>query len=126
MRLNTIVKVGGSLCRSDGLAGLCTELGSLGKRHPILVVPGGGDEGVGHVQPVLVEVGHQGQQGAHMQEDVKAQAAAGYVKIVLKEGQVAGAGNGEKLGNALNHAEEDGDKGVHNGGMYHGSREQAI
>ncbi|MBN2321301.1 MAG: hypothetical protein JXR49_19635, partial [Acidobacteria bacterium] len=43
MRLNTVVKIGGSLCRGNGLADLCRELGSLGKRHPILVVPGGGE-----------------------------------------------------------------------------------
>ena len=91
------------------LAGLLLNI-IIGGRLP--------EKGVGHSLP--------GQKAAHVQEDVKAQAAAGYVKIVLKKGQVAGTGNGEKLGNALNHAEEDGDKGVHNGGMYHGKYQQAI
>jgi 5-(aminomethyl)-3-furanmethanol phosphate kinase len=36
----TVVKVGGGL--DDGaLPGLCTALGELGERHPLLVVPGG-------------------------------------------------------------------------------------
>ncbi len=43
MHLDTVVKVGGSLCRGEGFAGLCRELGSLGRRHPLLVVPGGGE-----------------------------------------------------------------------------------
>jgi aspartokinase-like uncharacterized kinase len=43
MRLNTVVKVGGSLCRGKGLVALCGELGSLGKRRPVLIVPGGGE-----------------------------------------------------------------------------------
>ena len=43
MHLDTVVKVGGSLCCGDGLAELCGELGSLGRRHPVLVVPGGGE-----------------------------------------------------------------------------------
>ena len=37
----TVVKVGGGL--SDGaLPALCSTLGELGQRHPLLVVPGGG------------------------------------------------------------------------------------
>jgi 5-(aminomethyl)-3-furanmethanol phosphate kinase len=36
----TVVKVGGGLGDSV-LPGLCTALGELGKRHPLLVVPGG-------------------------------------------------------------------------------------
>jgi aspartokinase-like uncharacterized kinase len=39
----TVVKVGGGLGRDDALKGLCTALGALGERHPLLVVPGGGD-----------------------------------------------------------------------------------
>ena len=73
-----------------------------------------------HVQPVLVEVGHQGHQGADVEEDVKAQAGLGHLQIVLQEGQVAGAGNGQEFGNTLDHAEQEGHEGVHNGGMYHG------
>jgi aspartokinase-like uncharacterized kinase len=42
MRLNTVVKVGGSLCRGKALADLCKELGSLGNRQPFVLVPGGG------------------------------------------------------------------------------------
>ena len=36
----TVVKVGGGL-RDDALRPLCTTLGELGERHPLLVVPGG-------------------------------------------------------------------------------------
>jgi 5-(aminomethyl)-3-furanmethanol phosphate kinase len=36
----TVVKVGGSLGR-DALRALCSTLGELGERHPLLVVPGG-------------------------------------------------------------------------------------
>jgi hypothetical protein len=40
----TVVKVGGGLGRGagdDGLRGLCKTLGELGRRHDLLVVPGG-------------------------------------------------------------------------------------
>jgi len=40
----TVVKVGGGLSRGagdDALRALCTTLGALGERHPLLVVPGG-------------------------------------------------------------------------------------
>jgi aspartokinase-like uncharacterized kinase len=40
----TVVKVGGGLGSAsgdDGLRGLCSTLGDLGRRHPLLVVPGG-------------------------------------------------------------------------------------
>jgi 5-(aminomethyl)-3-furanmethanol phosphate kinase len=40
----TVVKVGGGLGRGagdDALRALCTTIGELGKRHPLLVVPGG-------------------------------------------------------------------------------------
>jgi 5-(aminomethyl)-3-furanmethanol phosphate kinase len=40
----TVVKVGGGLGRGagdDALRALCTTLGELGQRHPLLVVPGG-------------------------------------------------------------------------------------
>jgi len=43
MRLDTVVKIGGSLCAGDGLADIGRELGALGRRHPVLVVPGGGE-----------------------------------------------------------------------------------
>lgn len=36
----TVLKVGGGL-GDDALPALCTALGELGKRHPLLVVPGG-------------------------------------------------------------------------------------
>jgi len=42
----TVVKVGGGLGRASGddaLRGLCRTLGDLGRRHPLLVVPGGAD-----------------------------------------------------------------------------------
>jgi aspartokinase-like uncharacterized kinase len=40
----TVVKVGGGLGRDDdALKALCATLGELGARHPLLVVPGGGD-----------------------------------------------------------------------------------
>jgi aspartokinase-like uncharacterized kinase len=41
----TVVKVGGGLGRGagdDALRALCNTLGELGRRHPLLVVPGGG------------------------------------------------------------------------------------
>ena len=37
----TVVKVGGGLGDDDALKALCTVLGELGERHPLLVVPGG-------------------------------------------------------------------------------------
>jgi aspartokinase-like uncharacterized kinase len=43
MDLETVLKVGGSLGRGEGLAALCKEIGRLGKRHGLLVVPGGGE-----------------------------------------------------------------------------------
>jgi aspartokinase-like uncharacterized kinase len=42
----TVVKVGGGLAREAGggpLGALCTALAEVGARHPLLVVPGGGD-----------------------------------------------------------------------------------
>jgi 5-(aminomethyl)-3-furanmethanol phosphate kinase len=36
----TVVKVGGGL-GDDALPGLCAALGELGRRHPLLIVPGG-------------------------------------------------------------------------------------
>jgi aspartokinase-like uncharacterized kinase len=42
----TVVKVGGGLGRGagdDALRALCNTFGELGERHPLLVVPGGGD-----------------------------------------------------------------------------------
>jgi hypothetical protein len=61
-----------------------------------------------------------------VQENVEAQAAAGYMQIVLQEGQVPGAGNGQKLGNTLNYAEQESDEGRHNWEMYHGEYQPAI
>ena len=43
MKPKAVVKVGGSLSRGDGLPDLCREISRLGRRHPLLVVPGGGD-----------------------------------------------------------------------------------
>jgi aspartokinase-like uncharacterized kinase len=40
--IETLVRVGGSLMEGDRLAPLCRELGRLGTRHCLLVVPGGG------------------------------------------------------------------------------------
>ena len=84
------------------------------------VIPGGRDKGVEHVQPVLIEIGHQGHQGADVEEDVKAQPGFGHLQIVFQEGQVAGTGDGQEFGNTLDHAEQEGNKGVHNWAMYHG------
>lgn len=42
MSLAAVLKVGGSLSRGDGLAAICSEIGSLGRKYPLLVVPGGG------------------------------------------------------------------------------------
>ncbi|MEJ2244712.1 MAG: hypothetical protein P8Y80_01305 [Acidobacteriota bacterium] len=43
MSLHTVLKVGGSLARGDGLQDLCREISLLGHRHPLIVVPGGGE-----------------------------------------------------------------------------------
>jgi aspartokinase-like uncharacterized kinase len=43
MSFTNVVKVGGSLGRGMNLPGLCGEISRLGKKHPLLVVPGGGD-----------------------------------------------------------------------------------
>lgn len=43
MSLDAVLKVGGSLGRGEQLAALCREIGRLGARHRLLVVPGGGD-----------------------------------------------------------------------------------
>jgi len=43
MNLEAVLKVGGSLSRGKGLETLCREIGRLGERHRLLVVPGGGD-----------------------------------------------------------------------------------
>ena len=37
-----VLKVGGSLSQGQSLAGLCQEIGRLGARHRLLVIPGGG------------------------------------------------------------------------------------
>ncbi|MGE4424713.1 MAG: hypothetical protein AB7D39_20600 [Pseudodesulfovibrio sp.] len=39
----TVLKVGGSQSRHEELPALCAALAEAGKRHPLLVVPGGGD-----------------------------------------------------------------------------------
>ena len=42
----TVVKVGGGLARDAGdgaLRALCAAIGEVGARHPLLVVPGGGE-----------------------------------------------------------------------------------
>ena len=43
MSLNSVLKIGGSLSRGDGLPMLCREIRRLGERYRILVVPGGGE-----------------------------------------------------------------------------------
>ena len=43
MSLDAVLKVGGSLSQGAGLAALCQEIGRLGARHRLLVVPGGGE-----------------------------------------------------------------------------------
>jgi aspartokinase-like uncharacterized kinase len=40
--IEALVRIGGSLMEGDQLARLCRELGRLGTRHRLLVVPGGG------------------------------------------------------------------------------------
>ncbi len=40
--VDAVVKVGGRLGHDEGLRGLCLRLGALGRRHRLLVVPGGG------------------------------------------------------------------------------------
>ncbi len=41
--MNAVLKIGGSLSRSDGLRALCREIGRLSEHYSLLVVPGGGD-----------------------------------------------------------------------------------
>jgi aspartokinase-like uncharacterized kinase len=43
MSLDAILKIGGSLSRGNGLKALCREISRLGRRHRLLVVPGGGE-----------------------------------------------------------------------------------
>jgi aspartokinase-like uncharacterized kinase len=43
MSLDAVLKVGGSLGRSEGLPRLCRAISRLGESHPVLVVPGGGE-----------------------------------------------------------------------------------
>lgn len=40
--IEVVIKCGGSLTRGDGLPALCRQLAELGRRHQLLVVPGGG------------------------------------------------------------------------------------
>jgi aspartokinase-like uncharacterized kinase len=42
MSLDAVLKVGGSLGRSEGLRRLCREIGRLGEKYSLMVVPGGG------------------------------------------------------------------------------------
>jgi aspartokinase-like uncharacterized kinase len=39
---DAVLKIGGSLSRGDGLADLCREVGRVGERFRLMVVPGGG------------------------------------------------------------------------------------
>jgi len=39
---DTIIKIGGSLLKGDNLTDLCKKLGDIGKKHRLLIVPGGG------------------------------------------------------------------------------------
>jgi len=43
MNFEAVLKIGGSLSRGDSLGAVCQEIGRLGARHRLLVVPGGGD-----------------------------------------------------------------------------------
>lgn len=43
MNFEAVLKIGGSLSRGDSLAAVCQEIGCLGARHRLLIVPGGGD-----------------------------------------------------------------------------------
>jgi aspartokinase-like uncharacterized kinase len=38
----TVIKIGGSLLEGNNLAKLCRRLGDIGKRHRIIIIPGGG------------------------------------------------------------------------------------
>ena len=40
--IRAVVKVGGSLSRGENLSRICGQLAEVGKRYPLLVVPGGG------------------------------------------------------------------------------------
>ncbi|MDR3575226.1 MAG: hypothetical protein P4L50_15310 [Anaerolineaceae bacterium] len=43
MNFEAVIKIGGSLARSQDLGVLCEEIGRLGTQHQLLVVPGGGE-----------------------------------------------------------------------------------
>jgi len=38
----TVIKVGGSQANGKGLKALCQSLAALGRKHPLLIIPGGG------------------------------------------------------------------------------------
>jgi 5-(aminomethyl)-3-furanmethanol phosphate kinase len=39
---DTVIKIGGSLLKGNNLTALCKSLGDIGKKHRILIIPGGG------------------------------------------------------------------------------------
>jgi aspartokinase-like uncharacterized kinase len=43
MKLDAVIKIGGSLSRGTGLNALCRTITGLGKHHRLLIVPGGGE-----------------------------------------------------------------------------------
>ena len=64
----------------------------------------------------LTPIGHKdGHKGAQMEQHIKEHVffAVGDAHHILEEGQMAGAGNGQKLGNALNEAKKDCGKVCH-------------
>lgn len=77
------------------------------------VLGGGPHQGVAHGQPLAPEISHQGSQGTQMEEDIKTQTGSGHLEVVFQEGQMAGAGDGQELSNALDQTQENGSNRVH-------------
>lgn len=63
MRIEAVLKVGGSLSRADRLPALCQAMGRLGAAHRLVVVPGGG-EFAGQVRAAYRKF-HLGETPAH-------------------------------------------------------------
>jgi 5-(aminomethyl)-3-furanmethanol phosphate kinase len=43
MKIDVILKVGGSLSRGEGLPALCDQICRLSRKHSLLIIPGGGE-----------------------------------------------------------------------------------
>ena len=69
------------------------------------VIAGGKDEGMAHFQPVLIEVAHQSARVPTCRRMSNLRPPAGDVEVVFQQGQMGGAGDGQKFADTLNDAE---------------------